>query len=35
MSFGSTSTHVMLAKARAATAFNSFTSTGEGGYPSG
>jgi glutamate synthase domain-containing protein 2 len=33
MSFGSTSTHVMLAKARAATAFNSFTSTGEGGYP--
>jgi glutamate synthase domain-containing protein 2/NAD-dependent dihydropyrimidine dehydrogenase PreA subunit len=33
MSFGSTSTHVMLGKARVATAFDSFTCTGEGGYP--
>jgi glutamate synthase domain-containing protein 2 len=33
MSFGSTSTHVILGKARAATAWNTFTCTGEGGYP--
>ena len=33
MSFGSISLNVMLARARAAQAWNSFTSTGEGGYP--
>ena len=33
MSFGSVSIHVMLARARAATAWNTFTCTGEGGYP--
>ncbi len=33
MSFGSVSIHVMIAKARAATAWNTFTCTGEGGYP--
>jgi glutamate synthase domain-containing protein 2/ferredoxin len=33
MSFGSVSIHTILAKARAATAWNSFTCTGEGGYP--
>jgi glutamate synthase domain-containing protein 2/Pyruvate/2-oxoacid:ferredoxin oxidoreductase delta subunit len=33
MSFGSVSLNVMLARARAAQAWNSFTSTGEGGYP--
>jgi glutamate synthase domain-containing protein 2/ferredoxin len=33
MSFGSVSVHTMLGKARAATAWNSFTCTGEGGYP--
>jgi len=33
MSFGSTSIRVMLAKARASMAWNTFTSTGEGGYP--
>jgi ferredoxin len=33
MSFGSVSIHAILAKARAATAWNSFTCTGEGGYP--
>jgi len=32
MSFGSTSTHVLLARARAAKAWNTFTCTGEGGY---
>ncbi len=32
MSFGSVSIAVQLSKARAATAFNSFTCTGEGGY---
>jgi glutamate synthase domain-containing protein 2/ferredoxin len=32
MSFGSVSIHTILAKARAATAWNTFTSTGEGGY---
>ena len=32
MSFGSVSIHAILAKARAATAWNSFTCTGEGGY---
>jgi ferredoxin len=32
MSFGSVSIHTILAKARAATAWNSFTCTGEGGY---
>jgi glutamate synthase domain-containing protein 2/formate hydrogenlyase subunit 6/NADH:ubiquinone oxidoreductase subunit I len=32
MSFGSTSTHVLLGKARAAKAWNTFTCTGEGGY---
>ncbi len=33
MSFGSTNIRVLLAKARAAKAWNSFTCTGEGGYP--
>ncbi|MDO8588527.1 MAG: glutamate synthase-related protein [Armatimonadota bacterium] len=33
MSFGSVSPHTMLAKARAATAWNTFSCTGEGGYP--
>jgi len=33
MSFGSVSLQTMLARARAAQAWNSFTSTGEGGYP--
>ncbi len=33
MSFGSVSIHTILAKARAATAWNSFNCTGEGGYP--
>ena len=33
MSFGSVSIHVMVARARAATAWNTFTCTGEGGYP--
>jgi glutamate synthase domain-containing protein 2/ferredoxin len=33
MSFGSTNIRVLLGKARVATAFNSFTCTGEGGYP--
>ena len=33
MSFGSVSIHTILAKARAATAWNTFTCTGEGGYP--
>lgn len=33
MSFGSVSIHTILAKARAAAAWNSFTCTGEGGYP--
>jgi glutamate synthase domain-containing protein 2/ferredoxin len=33
MSFGSVSIHTILAKARAATAWNSFSCTGEGGYP--
>jgi glutamate synthase domain-containing protein 2/ferredoxin len=33
MSFGSISVHGILAKARAAAAWNSFTCTGEGGYP--
>ena len=33
MSFGSVSIHTILAKARAATAWNSLTCTGEGGYP--
>jgi glutamate synthase domain-containing protein 2/NAD-dependent dihydropyrimidine dehydrogenase PreA subunit len=32
MSFGSVSIHAILAKARAMTAWNSFTCTGEGGY---
>ena len=32
MSFGSTSTHVLLARARAAKAWNTLTCTGEGGY---
>ena len=32
MSFGSVSIHTILAKARAAAAWNSFTCTGEGGY---
>jgi glutamate synthase domain-containing protein 2/ferredoxin len=32
MSFGSVSIHAILAKARAAAAWNSFTCTGEGGY---
>jgi hypothetical protein len=33
MSFGSVSLNVMLARARAAAALGTFTSTGEGGYP--
>jgi glutamate synthase domain-containing protein 2 len=33
MSFGSVSIHTILAKARAACAWNSFSCTGEGGYP--
>jgi len=33
MSFGSVSLHTMLAKARASAAWNTFTCTGEGGYP--
>ncbi|MGW8258391.1 MAG: FMN-binding glutamate synthase family protein, partial [Thermoguttaceae bacterium] len=33
MSFGSTNIRVLLGKARAAKAFNTFTCTGEGGYP--
>jgi len=33
MSFGSTNLRVLLAKARAAKAWNSFSCTGEGGYP--
>ena len=33
MSFGSTNIRVLLGKARVAKAFNSFTCTGEGGYP--
>jgi glutamate synthase domain-containing protein 2/ferredoxin len=33
MSFGSVSVHTIVAKARAASAWNSFTCTGEGGYP--
>lgn len=33
MSYGSISEHIMLARAKAATAWNTFTSTGEGGYP--
>ena len=33
MSFGSVSIHTIVAKARAATAWNTFTCTGEGGYP--
>jgi glutamate synthase domain-containing protein 2 len=33
MSFGSVSLATMIARARAYTAFNSFTCTGEGGYP--
>jgi glutamate synthase domain-containing protein 2/ferredoxin len=33
MSFGSVSIHTIVAKARAAAAWNSFTCTGEGGYP--
>jgi glutamate synthase domain-containing protein 2 len=33
MSFGSVSIHTIVAKARAAVAWNSFTCTGEGGYP--
>ena len=33
MSYGSISLNVMLARARAAEAWNTFTSTGEGGYP--
>jgi len=33
MSFGSVSPHTMLAKARAAMAWNTFSCTGEGGYP--
>ena len=33
MSFGSVSLHAMLAQGRAATAWNTFTCTGEGGYP--
>ena len=33
MSFGSVSIHTIVAKARAAKAWNSFTCTGEGGYP--
>ncbi|MGA3191277.1 MAG: glutamate synthase-related protein [Candidatus Bathyarchaeia archaeon] len=33
MSYGSVSLNVMLARAKAAEAWNTFTSTGEGGYP--
>ncbi|MGD0114431.1 MAG: glutamate synthase-related protein [Dehalococcoidia bacterium] len=33
MSFGAVSIHVMVARARAAVAWNTFTCTGEGGYP--
>jgi ferredoxin len=33
MSFGSVSNHTMLARARAAQAWDTFTCTGEGGYP--
>jgi glutamate synthase domain-containing protein 2/ferredoxin len=33
MSFGSVSIHTIIAKARAAAAWNSFSCTGEGGYP--
>jgi len=33
MSFGSVSPHTMLSKARAAVAWNTFSCTGEGGYP--
>jgi glutamate synthase domain-containing protein 2/ferredoxin len=33
MSFGSVSIHTILGKARAAAAWNTFTCTGEGGYP--
>ncbi|MBN1611059.1 MAG: alpha-hydroxy-acid oxidizing protein [Polyangiaceae bacterium] len=33
MSFGSTNIRVLLGKARVAAAWNTFTSTGEGGYP--
>jgi glutamate synthase domain-containing protein 2 len=33
MSYGSISEHIMLARAKAADAWNTFTSTGEGGYP--
>jgi len=33
MSFGSTSIRALLSKARASTAWNTFTCTGEGGYP--
>jgi glutamate synthase domain-containing protein 2/ferredoxin len=33
MSFGSISLNVMIARAKAAKAWNTFTSTGEGGYP--
>lgn len=33
MSFGSVSIHAILAKARAAAAWNTFTCTGEGGFP--
>ncbi|HTY61476.1 MAG TPA: glutamate synthase-related protein [Acidobacteriota bacterium] len=33
MSFGSVSIHTILAKARAAVAWNTFSCTGEGGYP--
>jgi glutamate synthase domain-containing protein 2/ferredoxin len=33
MSFGSVSIHMILAKARTAAAWNSFSCTGEGGYP--
>jgi glutamate synthase domain-containing protein 2 len=33
MSYGSISEHIMLGRAKAATEWNTFTSTGEGGYP--
>ena len=33
MSYGSISEHIMLARARAAAAWSTYTSTGEGGYP--
>ncbi len=33
MSYGSISEHIMLARAMAATEWNTYTSTGEGGYP--